>query len=91
MPSSAGLWFAVSFFSLLLSRFFADGVRDFLSFGDLGDLDRPDLDLLDRGLSPDLALPPASSAGGVWEVSLSAFGVSGRSTGSCNGIWIRDF
>jgi len=77
-------------FSLLLSRFLADGVRDrdLLPLGDFsrGDLLRPPLGErgdLDLGLS-DLPVPGRSSWMGVWLPSLGAFsGDSGLSTGNC--------
>lgn len=84
--SSAGVCSAASFFSLLLSRFLAEGLLDFLSLGDLGDLgdlERPDLERLDLGRS-DLALSrPSSAGGGLDAVSLSDLsGDSALSTGS---------
>ena len=77
--SSVGEGSADSFFSLLLSLFFPEGVLDFLSFGDL--------DRLDLGLSPDLGdfgvLGGSSGAGVDAAVSLGALsGDSGLSTGS---------
>lgn len=87
--SSAGVCSDASFFSLLLSRFLAEGLLDFLSLGDLGDLgdlERPDLERLDLGRS-DLALSrPSSAGGGLDAVSLSDLsGDSALSTGSLKG------
>lgn len=86
-PSSAGGCSGSGFFSLLLSLFLADGVLDFLSFGDcdlffaeddllpLGDLGDCDLEL-----SPDFGLD-----GGAEPCSLVGnSGGGGLSTGSLN-------
>ena len=84
-PSSAGGCSGSGFFSLLLSLFFADGVLDFLSFGDC-DLFLAEDDLLPFGdlgdcdllLSPDLGRDGGADAGSLPGIS----GGGGLSTGS---------